>query len=110
MLMTWRGDAANEAVACLLISRGLVAFPSGPGVEVVKGKRSTQGILDALADIAAADTPPLDVLLADVKNLAREKWDWALPDALLRKAYASLYLDLDEGLAWVRQVVVGRQG
>jgi ATP-dependent Lhr-like helicase len=45
-----------------------------------------------------------------VKNLAREKWDWALPDALLRKAYASLYLDLDEGLAWVRQVVVGRQG
>lgn len=24
----------------------------------------------------------------------------ALPDALLRKAYASLYLDLDERLAW----------
>lgn len=109
MLMTWLGDAANEAVACLLISRGFVAFPSGPGVEVVKGERSTQGILDALADIAAADMPLLDILLADVKNLAREKWDWALPDALLRKAYASLYLDLDEGLAWVRQVTGGRQ-
>lgn len=113
MLMTWLGDAANEAIACLLISRGLVAFPSGPGVEVVKGGRSTQGILEALADIAAADTPPLDVLLADVKNLAREKWDWALPDTLLRKAYASLYLDLDEGLAWVRRTaraVSGSEG
>ena len=100
--MTWLGDAANEAIACLLIRRGFVAAPSGPGVEVVKGVRSTQDVLDALADAAVDDAPPLDMLLVDVKNLAREKWDWALPDALLRKAYASLYLDLEEGLAWCR--------
>jgi ATP-dependent Lhr-like helicase len=104
LLMTWLGDAANEAIACLLIRRGFVAGPSGPGVEVAKNDHSTEDILDALADAAVDDTPPLDMLLADVKNLAREKWDWALPDALLRKAYASLYLDLDEGLAWVRQI------
>jgi ATP-dependent helicase Lhr and Lhr-like helicase len=104
VLLTWLGDAANEAIACLLIRRGFVAVPSGPGVEVVKGDRFSQDILDALADTAVDDTPPLDMLLADVKNLAREKWDWALPDALLRKAYASLYLDLDEGLEWVRKV------
>lgn len=102
LLMTWLGDAANEAIACLLIRRGFVAGPSGPGVEVAKGEHSTQDILDALADAAVDDTPPLDMLLADVKNLAREKWDWALPDALLRKAYASLYLDLDEALGWTR--------
>lgn len=103
LLMTWLGDAANEAIACLLIRRGFVAAPSGPGVEVVKSDRATQDVLDALADAAVDDMPPLDMLLADVKNLAREKWDWALPDSLLRRAYASLYLDLDEGLAWVRE-------
>lgn len=108
LLMTWLGDAANEAIACLLVRRGFVAAPSGPGVEVFKGDGSTQDILDALADAAVDDVPPLDMLLADVKNLAREKWDWTLPDALLRKAYASLYLDLDEGLAWV-QAAVGAQ-
>lgn len=103
-LLTWLGDAANEAIACLLIRRGFVATASGPGVEVVKGSRSTEDILDALADTAFDDTPPLDMLLANVKNLAREKWDWSLPDELLRKAYTSLYLDLDEGLAWLRKV------
>jgi ATP-dependent helicase Lhr and Lhr-like helicase len=102
LLLTWLGDAANEAIACLLIRRGFVAAPSGPAVEVVKGDRSTQDVLDVLADAAIDDTPPLDMLLGDAKNLAREKWDWALPDSLLRKAYASLYLDLDEGLAWVK--------
>lgn len=104
LLMTWLGDAANEAIACMLIRRGFVAAPSGPGVEVVKGDQSTQDILDALADAAVDDVPPLDMLLADVKNLAREKWDWALPDALLRKAYASLYLDLEEGREWLCKV------
>ncbi len=101
LLLTWLGDAANEAIACLLIRRGFVATLSGPGVEVVKGEQSTQEILDALGDAAVDEPPPLDMLLADVKNLAREKWDWVLPDALLRRAYASLYLDLDEGLGWI---------
>lgn len=42
------------------------------------------------------------MLLADTKNLQREKWDWALPDDLLRKAYASLYLDVEEAFGWLR--------
>ena len=109
VLLTWLGDAANEAIACLLIRRGFVATVSGPGVEVVKGIHSTQAILDALEDAAVDDIPPLDMLLADVKNLAREKWDWSLPDPLLRKAYASLYLDLEEGLAWLRKAFIARR-
>lgn len=107
-LLTWLGDAANEAIACLLIRRGFTATPSGPGVEIQKGIRATQDILDALGDAAMDETPPLDVLLADVKNLRREKWDWALPDALLRKTYASLNLDLAEALAWARATVPSR--
>lgn len=102
-LLTWLGDSANEAIACLLSRRGFLSVPSGPGVEVQKGQGSTRDMLDALADIALDDTPPLELLLADVKNLGREKWDWALPDSLLRKAYVSLYLDIDEGMDWIRQ-------
>lgn len=102
LLLTWLGDAANEALACLLLRRGFIATAGGPGVEVQKGKHSTEDVLDVLVDAAVDGTPPLDLLLADVRNLQREKWDWALPDTLLRRAYASLYLDIEEALRWAR--------
>ena len=103
LLLTWLGDAANEALACILIRRAFTATAGGPGVEVFKGQYATQDILDVLADTGVDETPPLDMLLADVANLQREKWDWALPPSLLRKAYASQYLDLDEALDWARR-------
>ncbi len=102
LLLTWLGDSTNEALACLLRRRGLLATPSGPGVEVLKGRHTAEEVLDMLLDAGIDDAPALDLLLADTKNLQREKWDWALPDRLLRKTYASLNLDLDEALAWVR--------
>lgn len=103
LLLTWLGDSANEAIACLLQRRGFTASAGGPGVEVLKGPSNTTGeIVDVLMDAAVDESPPLDVLLANAKNLQREKWDWALPDNLLRKAYASLNLNLEEALAWVR--------
>jgi len=103
MLMTWLGDASNEAIACLLIQRGFTATPSGPGVEVIKGRRKVEEVLDALVDAAVDEMPSLDQLLQNVENLQREKWDWALSDGLLRKAYASHYLDLDEAMAWLKE-------
>ncbi len=104
VLLTWLGDAANEALACLLHQRGFTATAGGPGVEVLERTSSVGAVLNVLADAAVDEAPSLDVLLADTKNLQREKWDWALPDGLLRKAFASLYLDLGEALAWVRAV------
>ena len=104
LLLTWLGDAANEALACLFLRRGFTAMAAGPGVEVHKKSGGIDEVLDALSDFAVEDVPELDVLLADVKNLAREKWDWALPDALLRKAYASQYLDLTKAAEWVKAV------
>ncbi len=106
LLLTWLGDATNEALACLLQRRGFKASAAGPGVEVMKGAHSADDIVDALVDAGVDESPPLDVLLAEVKNLQREKWDWTLPDPLLRRAYASLYLNLDEALAWARAVDV----
>lgn len=102
LLLTWLGDATNEAIACLYLRRGFMAMASGPGVEVRKQSGGLEEVLDVLADAALDDEPSIDVLLADAKNLAREKWDWALPESLLRRAYASQYLDLEEALAWVR--------
>lgn len=104
VLMTWLGDAANEALACLLRRRGFVATTGGPGIEVMKGGATTEEIVDTLLDAGMDEAPPLDMLLADVKNLQTEKWDWALPDQLLRRAYASLNLDIEEALAWIRQL------
>lgn len=106
LLLTWLGDSANEAIACLLIRRGFTATPSGPGVEVHKGEHTTEEILDALIDAGIDEPPPLDMLLADVKNLQREKWDWALPEGLMRKAYASQYLNLEEALGWAKRLPV----
>jgi ATP-dependent Lhr-like helicase len=102
LLLTWLGDASNEAIACLLSCRGYPANAAGPGVEVRKGQRSIPEFFEALCDLADQEMPDLGFLLADAQNLQREKWDWALPDWLLRKAYASLYLDLDEAMAWIK--------
>jgi ATP-dependent Lhr-like helicase len=44
LLLTWLGDAANEAMACLLRRRGFVAAPAGPGVEVLKGQATLEDI------------------------------------------------------------------
>lgn len=108
LLLTWLGDAANEAIACLLIRRGFTATPAGPGVEVHKGEHKTEDILDALIDAGIDEPPPLDLLLADVKNLQREKWDWALPEGLMRKAYASHYLNMEEALSWAKALTAVR--
>jgi ATP-dependent helicase Lhr and Lhr-like helicase len=101
MVMTWQGDAANEAIACLLNRRGFKAWPAGPGVEVLKGKAALEELEAVLADAAVDEPPPLDLLLADAKNLEREKWDWALPQPLLQRAYGSLYLDLLGAYRWL---------
>jgi len=102
--MTWMGDAMNEAIACLLRRAGLTANPSGPGVEVHKGEHTTKEIITIIRRAAERDPPAIDDLLFDVTNLRREKWDWALPDRLLRKSYASLHLNLSEALDWARSV------
>lgn len=104
VLVTWLGDSANEALACMLQRRGFTATAGGPGVEVSKRGSTPEDIVDVLVDAAVDEAPPLDMLLANAKNLQREKWDWALPDDLLRKAYASLNLNVEEAMAWIKSL------
>ncbi|WP_322995789.1 DEAD/DEAH box helicase [Castellaniella sp.] len=104
VFLTWRGDATNEALACLLRQQGYHAYPAGPGVEVIKGGKSTNDVKVALLDTAFDGIPSLQVLLDGATNLHREKWDWALPESLLKAAYSSLYLDFRGALSWIKNV------
>lgn len=103
LLITWLGDSANEALACLFMSRGMQAAAADLGVEITKGNRTIEEIEDALIDIGSEPAPDLDVLLAKAGNLARQKWDWLLSQHLLRVSYASLNLEVDEALSWITQ-------
>jgi ATP-dependent helicase Lhr and Lhr-like helicase len=103
-LLTWLGDATNQALVCLLRTQGITASPAGPGIEIDKGQLSIDQILGRLMAAALARPPTLDELLKDVTNLQCEKWDWALPDVLLRKAYASIHLDLEEARSWIKKI------
>lgn len=100
LVVTWLGDAANEALACFMSQRGFTAAPSGPGIEVIKGTHTVDNIWDALLDIALLEQPSINELLEGAKNLEREKWDWALPPELLKKTYSSLNLDIDAAKLW----------
>ncbi|PLK48315.1 DEAD/DEAH box helicase [Uliginosibacterium sp. TH139] len=103
ILLTWRGDWVNDGLAILLASAGLNA--TNEGVALAVSGVSTDRVIDALTDIA--ERPHLDPqsVLADAKNLVREKWDWALPETLLRKSFASLHLDLTGAQLLARKLV-----
>lgn len=102
LLLTWLGDSANEALACLMMSRGFQASAGRLGVEITKSGKTIEEIKDALADAASEAQPPVEEMLERVGNLARQKWDWLLSPHLLRVSYASLNLDMDEAMAWMK--------
>ncbi|GAB0057924.1 ATP-dependent RNA helicase SrmB [Candidatus Magnetaquicoccaceae bacterium FCR-1] len=93
LLLTWRGDRTNDALALLLKKQGLQAINAGLMVQIANA--DDRQVLDGLRSISQQVEADPSVLLEDVKNLQREKWDWALPDALLKKSFASIHLDLE---------------
>lgn len=99
--LTWLGDSANEALACLMMVRGFHAAAGRLGVEITKAGRTLDEIENVLADAASESPPSTDQLLASAGNLARQKWDWLLSSSLLRISYASTNLDLNEATKWL---------
>lgn len=102
ILLTWLGDSANEAIACLLATRGFKASAGRLGVEIQRSGRDLKKIGSTLADIGSESVPPIDELLAKATNLARQKWDGLLSPHLLRETYASSNLALNEAVEWLR--------
>ena len=102
LITTWLGDNANEALVCLLASRGLIASTDALGVEVTKGGRSADEIVGVLADLSKSAVPSIDDLLRGAQNLSRQKWDWLLSPSLLKLSYATSNLDVPEAYSWLR--------
>ena len=96
ILMTWHGDWTNDALVLLLRYVGLRAVNEGLSVRVLKADHEevVQG-LERVVDIEHNDPTEL---LGGVENLQQEKWDWSLPERLLRESYASLRLDFETAL------------
>lgn len=90
-LLTWRGDWVNDALALLLARYGLQASNEGLVVNIMGSSKDR--VLDALGEIDELETIDPVFLLADAKNFLREKWDWAMPEAMARCSFASLCLD-----------------
>lgn len=105
VLLTWRGDWVNDGLAMLLAHVGLSA--TNEGVALTVSGISSDRLSDALADIA--DLPALDPVqvLAEAKNVLREKWDWALPEPLLMKSFSSLRLDLTAAQSLASKLIAG---
>lgn len=105
LVLTWLGDAGNEALACLLNASGADASAVELGVEVRKASDGKEDVMDRIRNVASHPAPRVGELLTRASNLQREKWDWALPASLLQESYASLYLGIDEAHAWARSIL-----
>lgn len=101
LLFTWLGDATNEAIVCMLRAAGMKASAEGPAINIEKSTgHDRDDVIRALHTAATVQMPSLEDLLPEPAKLKREKWDWALPEDLLRKAYASMRLNLPEARDW----------
>lgn len=92
-LLTWRGDWVNDALALMLTQHRLTASNEGLLINVSGGAK--ERVLDVLEEIAQLEELDPIELLANANNIIREKWDWAMPDIMIRRSFASLCLDLD---------------
>ena len=100
LLLTWLGDDANEAIACLLNAKGLRAQSGKLGVEIKRGSENMDDISKLLAEIAAEPAPPLTRCWPMPRTWQVKMGRTPVP-TLLRKSYASLHLNLHEAMEWL---------
>lgn len=58
LVLTWLGESANEALACIMMARGFKAATGRLGVEITKSDKTLDEIEDVLADTALDRLPP----------------------------------------------------
>lgn len=107
MIFTWLGDRKNAALSMLFRMKGLTGTAIGPAIEF--GRAVTpEAIRTCLDELALMPIPTPNVLLANTKNLAQEKWDWALSDRLLQNSFASLKLDIQGAHDWIIKITASK--
>jgi ATP-dependent Lhr-like helicase len=105
-LISWLGDHANDALRLLLNHIGLSCDNAGLAIEIDASLSRTQA---ALEDVGRLDAGDIDSILANVENMLREKWDWALPKSLLMKSFASISLDISTAIAFAHSQSSAKQ-
>ncbi len=101
-LITWHGDWVNDALALLLGRYGMQASNEGLVVNITGSTK--ERVLEVLGEIAELENLDPVFLLNGAKNTLREKWDWALPEAMALHSFASLCLDLAGALNMARSI------
>jgi ATP-dependent Lhr-like helicase len=94
------GDYANDTLHLLLNHVGLSCDNACLAIEIDADIQRTQASLNEVGDLDAGD---LDSILANVENMLREKWDWALPESLLMKSIASVSLNISTAIAFAQR-------
>ena len=98
-IVSWLGDRANDALCLLLNHAGVSCGSEGL---LISTNADSDKLMHALGRVAALDASDLKTLLANVENMQREKWDWALPESLLMKSFASISLDIETAIGFAK--------
>jgi len=104
VLLTWKGDLINEALALMLRALGAIKI-SNSGLCIHVDGWPRERIEDALFDISQHDPMSVNELLQGVDNLRKSKWDWILPEALLRMSFSASWLDVRGAIEVAGQMV-----
>lgn len=107
-LFTWAGDSANDALVLLLRGLGIERVEND-GLVLTVVNCPDDELHDALLDISQLEDKDYFALLTEAFNMRRGKWDWALPDRLLRKSFATSHLDFREARSCAHQLVCESQ-
>ncbi|WP_396331071.1 DEAD/DEAH box helicase [Burkholderia anthina] len=101
-IATWRGDWINDTLALLLKAHKIDAFNGGVVVSVTNAH--VDRLVDVFRGIGEWDATTALDSLGKIENLEQEKWDWALPEKVRRRAFASTHLDIGGALAFAREL------
>lgn len=94
LLFTWKGDNVQDTLTLMFKERGFRTTNEGLYISVEADSLET--IHDLLLDFSEGALSSEDSLTQFIENKKQEKWDWLLPEILLSRNYASLYLELDK--------------
>ncbi len=102
LLFHWSGDREASTLRLLLDHKGLTVDPDP---EVLILEATLQELARVLSELLK-DPIPNDVELAtNIKNKARDKYDWVLPEQLLNTSFARNQIDVDGALDIARSII-----
>lgn len=103
LLFTWKGDNVQDTLALMFKERGHRA--TNEGIYISIEADSVELIHELLLEFSEGMLPSEERLADLVENKQQEKWDWLLPESLLGKNYASLYLELENTSRVVKELL-----